>query len=160
MVTGYGRRKVDRPNGQLRVAVMGSKWRGIRKAGLKRAALLVLASAAPAVRGELTVVLTDDAEIRRLNRTYRGKDRATDVLSFSLGDGRGDTELIGDVVISVDTATRQARSYGASLEEELARLLVHGTLHLCGYDHQTRRQALIMHGLTRRLMAKLAKAHG
>lgn len=139
---------------------MGSKWRGIRTAGLKRAALLALASAAPSVRGELTVVLTDDAEIRRLNRTYRGKDRATDVLSFSLGDGRAQGEPLGDVVISVDTAARQARSYGASLEQELARLLVHGTLHLCGYDHRTRRQAVIMHGLTRRLLAKLAKAHG
>jgi rRNA maturation RNase YbeY len=139
-----------------RVAIIGATRRFIRAHRLRRAALLALGAAAPRVRGELTVVLTDDAEIRELNRRYRGRDGSTDVLSFSLGDGHSPETPFGDIVISLQTARRQAREYGASLQTELERLLVHGTLHLCGYDHRERREAARMHGLTRRLLAKLA----
>ncbi|MEN6413328.1 MAG: rRNA maturation RNase YbeY [Veillonellales bacterium] len=91
---------------------------------------------------EVSVVLVDDAAIRELNRTYRGKDCATDVLSFALNegdepeviDGPGET-LLGDIVISLPTAARQAAEYNHSLERELAFLTVHGMLHLLGYDH-------------------------
>ena len=87
---------------------------------------------------ELSVLLVGDAEMRRLNRDYRGKDRPTDVLSFSLleGEGAGVSTAIGDVVISVETAARQARENGFTLREEIDRLLVHGILHLVGYDHE------------------------
>jgi rRNA maturation RNase YbeY len=90
---------------------------------------------------ELSVVLVDDAAIRRMNREYRGKDRATDVLAFSLleGEGAGVSAAIGDVVISTATAARQARENGLSLGEEMDRLLVHGILHLVGYDHERSR---------------------
>ena len=76
--------------------------------------------------------------MRRLNRDYRGKYRPTDVLSFSLleGEGAGISAAIGDVVISVETAARQARENGFTLREEIDRLLVHGILHLVGYDHE------------------------
>ncbi len=83
-------------------------------------------------QGELSVLVVDDAAIRRLNRTWRGKDQATDVLSFEQ-DRR--TGLLGDVVISLDTARRQALEGGRPLSQELARLLVHGLLHLAGHDH-------------------------
>ncbi len=86
------------------------------------------------VRGEVAVVLAGDGLLRRLNRAYRGKDRPTDVLSFP-GDG-GESGL-GDVVISVATAERNARGLGRTLLQELDVLALHGFLHLLGYDHET-----------------------
>ncbi len=87
---------------------------------------------------ELSILLVDDREMRVLNRRYRGIDRATDVLAFAQREGAGRTPdgLLGDVVISVDTAKRQAREAGSSLGTEADRLLIHGLLHLLGYDHE------------------------
>jgi probable rRNA maturation factor len=86
-------------------------------------------------------MLVDDAAIRELNKQYRGVDAPTDVLAFPQLEGEdlsAEGELaIGDVVISVETADRQARDQGCSLEEELDLLVVHGILHLLGYDHET-----------------------
>ena len=91
-------------------------------------------------RGELGVSLVGDNTIKELNRRYRKCDESTDVLAFSQVDGQptapsGPT-VLGDVVISVETANRQADCGGWSIEEELNRLLVHGLLHLVGYDHE------------------------
>ena len=81
---------------------------------------------------ELSILLVSDAEMQRLNRRWRGKDRPTDVLSFPQeADG-----LLGDVVISVDTARRQAAEQRTTLGREADRLLIHGLLHLLGYDHE------------------------
>lgn len=92
---------------------------------------------------EVSLVLADDPYIHELNRTYRGKDRPTDVLSFALNEGDepeivdGPEEmLLGDIIISMETAQRQAEEYGHSLEREMAFLTVHGMLHLLGYDHE------------------------
>ena len=85
---------------------------------------------------ELSVLLTDDEEIRRLNRSFRGKDSPTDVLSFPINEMVGGRKILGDVVISVDTAKRQAEERGESLQLTLCRLLIHGVLHLLGYDHE------------------------
>ncbi len=88
---------------------------------------------------ELSLLLTDDAEIRRLNKTYRSLDQATDVLSFPQDEDAvnesGET-LLGDVVISVETAARQAEDHHLSFNEELILLAIHGILHLLGYDHE------------------------
>ncbi len=87
--------------------------------------------------GEVGVILTRDAEIRSLNRRYRGKDRATDVLSFSDGIvGPEAPPRIGDIVISVPAARRNAQRAGHSVRCEIRELLVHGFLHLMGYDHE------------------------
>jgi len=105
-----------------------------KKTALTGAAKKTLSSALKALGRsgvELSVLLTDDAGIRELNRTYRGKDRSTDVLSFP----QDDPVLLGDIVVSVEKAAAQAGDYGATLDEELRRLLVHGLLHLLGYDH-------------------------
>ncbi len=90
---------------------------------------------------EVSVLLTDDAGIAELNSRYRGVQGPTDVLAFAQmeGDeefpGAGDTRVLGDVVVSVETAARQAAERGAALEDELDTLLAHGLLHLLGYDH-------------------------
>ncbi len=97
---------------------------------------------------EVSVVVTDDAEIHRLNRQYRGVDAPTDVLSFSQTEpGPGEeaggfphppgVQVLGDVVISGDRVRAQAAEYGHSQQRELAYLAVHGLLHLLGYDHET-----------------------
>ncbi len=86
---------------------------------------------------ELSLVLVSDRVMHDLNRDWRGKDRPTDVLAFAQSeDGPAPEGLLGDVVISVDTARRQAGSLGHSLVVEADRLLVHGLLHLLGYDHE------------------------
>lgn len=100
--------------------------------------------------------MVNDPAMRRLNRTYRGKDRTTDVLSFpqmSYGNEPQPSTLLGDIVISLPQARRQAREYGVSLYEEVSRLLVHGLLHLLGYDHeQSRYQARVMSALEEELL--------
>jgi probable rRNA maturation factor len=107
---------------------------------------------------ELSVLLTDDAFIQTLNETHRGKDRPTDVLAFAQNEGEDmpapmDQGLLGDVVISLDTAERQARARKHSLMDEVSFLLAHGILHLIGYDHQTDEEEAIMNELTSQLVA-------
>lgn len=92
---------------------------------------------------ELSILVTGDAGIRRLNRRWRGKDRATDVLSFPLSDPPGVGPLLGDVVISIDTAARRARDARAA-GRELDRYLAHGILHLLGFDHERKGDAKVM----------------
>ena len=89
----------------------------------------------------LTLAFVRDDVIRSLNRRFRGKDSATDVLSFPSFDERAEDTAaedgnLGDVVISADMALRQARQTGHSFEREVSELLIHGILHLCGYDHE------------------------
>lgn len=96
---------------------------------------------------EVSILLTDDAEIQGLNRQYRHIDKPTDVLAFAMREGIGgdlNPQLLGDLVISVPTAQGQSIAHGHSLDVELAILSVHGTLHLLGYDHQTPEGAEIM----------------
>ena len=99
---------------------------------------LAIAKRPPAKITELSLVFVNDREMHILNREYRGKDRPTDVLSFPMleGQGREAASSLGDIVISLDTAKRQARQYRHSLDAEVSRLLVHGILHLLGFDHE------------------------
>lgn len=110
-------------------------------------------------RAELSILLTDDARIRALNREHRDKDRPTDVLAFPLGR-RSVVEdapvLLGDVVISLDTAARQARGRRRPLLDEIRFLLAHGLLHLIGYDHATPSQKRRMDARTRALVRSVA----
>ncbi|MFI5298429.1 MAG: rRNA maturation RNase YbeY [Polyangiales bacterium] len=90
---------------------------------------------------EVSVVLTDDKEIQQLNRDYRGINRATDVLSFSMREGVGADvagETLGDLVVSLQRARAQARAGRRSLRDETTLLLAHGLLHLLGWDHRTK----------------------
>jgi len=111
-------------------------------------------------RAELSVVLTGDPQVRRLNREFRKKDKTTDVLSFPLLEGKklnaGEKGRVplGDVVISVPQARRQAAEQGKKFSQELALLLVHGILHLLGYDHGTKAQEKKMFSLQDRILRK------
>ena len=110
------------------------------------------------VDAELSVVLVDDREMQALNATYRKKNRPTDVLAFSMREGEPAprTNLLGDVVISVDTAARQAAERGVSVALEIRTLLAHGILHLLGYDHErSPAEARRMFALQRKLMLRL-----
>jgi probable rRNA maturation factor len=99
------------------------------------ARFLVEAQAVVRLKGEVTVLLTTDAAIRKLNRQFRGKNKATDVLSFP-ASGIGAEEIAGDLAISVPIALRQAVEQGHSLATEIKVLILHGLLHLAGYDHE------------------------
>jgi len=102
---------------------------------LERAALAVLAH--HSADGDLTIILTDDAQLRELNRDYLGIDAPTDVLSFPASEMDPETarRYLGDILISVPRAAGQAQTAGHALEAEAQLLVVHGTLHLLGYDH-------------------------
>lgn len=97
----------------------------------------------------MTLSLTSDRELRRLNKKYAGEDHVTDVLSFEQ-----EAPLLGDVVISVETAARQAKSAGHSLGAELFHLAVHGMVHLLGYDHATKAEERVMFGYEAKLRAR------
>lgn len=108
---------------------------------------------------ELSIALVDDERMQALNRDWRGKDATTDVLSFSQIEGEsvgGDSRMLGDVVISVPVLERQAADGGWTVEEELARLLLHGVLHLLGFDHEDADDARTMRSEEGRIVAALA----
>jgi len=91
---------------------------------------------------ELAIIFVADSEIRRLNRVYRRRDKVTDVLSFAERDGQmGDDEYLGDIFIDYQQIKRQAKTFGHSTDYELIFILVHGLLHLLGYDDKTKPQA-------------------
>jgi probable rRNA maturation factor len=124
---------------------------------LARRARRVLAALGHA-RSELSITLTDDAGIAELNESWRGKRGPTDVLSFSLVEGdhaehRGG--LLGDVVIGVPQAARQARRAHRGLDRELAHLAIHGILHLLGHDHERDDEARVMLAEERRLRREI-----
>lgn len=111
---------------------------------------------------EVSVILTDDAYIHELNLNYRDKDRPTDVLSFALNEGEEpeikggpSLNLLGDIVISIETAAAQAMEYGHSMERELSFLAVHGMLHLLGYDHMEEAERAEMRKEEEYVMEKL-----
>ena len=125
-------------NRQEKMAVTPAMEDTVRKVLGKAAELYGLSEG-----GEVGVTFLDDAAIQELNRDYRDKDRPTDVLSFALNEGdepeivdAPEEELLGDILISLETTARQAEEYGHTLERELAYLTVHGMLHLLGYDHE------------------------
>jgi len=88
---------------------------------------------------EISISCVDDSEIRQLNKNYRNKDKSTNVLSFSMLEGDFadiNPNLLGDLVISLETADKEAVDYGITLNERMSQLLVHGILHLVGFDHE------------------------
>ena len=129
---------------------------------LRQVAQFILKALHCEERCEVSIALVDDSAIHLLNRQYRGIDRPTDVLSFALQDAEGLSPsvaetaeqplVLGDVIISTDTAQRQADERGHSLEKEISILVIHGMLHLFGYDHEDDDEAEEMEALERQLL--------
>ncbi|HEX8337955.1 MAG TPA: rRNA maturation RNase YbeY [Pyrinomonadaceae bacterium] len=134
-------------NRQRRMPIDGGRWRAFAERALKA----VLAGGAGA-----TVAFVSDRAMRELNRRWRGKRGTTDVLSFPSGQEefeRGAGASLGDVVVSVEQAARQAAEHGLEFENEVEQLILHGLLHLCGYDHE--RDGGEMNALELRLRRRL-----
>jgi rRNA maturation RNase YbeY len=108
---------------------------------------------------ELSLSFVGDQRMRGLNRRYRGKDRTTDVLAFAVREGpMVDVRQLGDVVISVPTAIHQAKEDRRSIDAELTTLLIHGILHLCGYDHErSKKEARRMQRRERTIFRKIGR---
>lgn len=126
---------------------------------LNRAAIAAW-SAAGSGTAELSIQLTDDAEIRTLNRDYRGKDKPTNVLSFPAGDegAAGRVRLLGDIVLAQETIEREATAQAKTLADHLSHLTIHGVLHLLGHDHETETQATAMEALETEILRGLGIA--
>lgn len=130
--------------------VMDSRY----KSQLKKIAKSALKNLNAPKDSELSISFIDDKRMRELNRTYRNIDRTTDVLSFPQGEGP-DTTLLGDIVISTETAGRHGISYGITTEEEIKKLIVHGILHLFGYDHKKKKETEQMREKEYELLSQL-----
>jgi probable rRNA maturation factor len=127
----------------------------------REAALAALAAHKAPSAGELAVALGDDALLRRLNREHRGQDKPTNVLAFPLAQDNDDPALpalLGDVVIARETVLREAAAQGKTVADHLAHLVVHGTLHVLGHDHDTDADATRMEALETAVLAGLGIA--
>jgi probable rRNA maturation factor len=141
--------RVEAPGWRRAFPASARYLRRVAKAALRAAD----AHAVPAAAGGLTLVLADDALQRRLNREYRGRDKPTNVLSFDGAPG-----ALGDVVLALETVVAEARAQGKPLADHVAHLVVHGVLHLMGYDHETKRAARRMERLEVAILAGLGIA--
>jgi probable rRNA maturation factor len=120
-----------------------------------RRAVREAANALPTRGGEVAIVLTDDSAVRRLNRQWRGFDKATNVLSFPAKEASGKPPVVGDIVLAHETIAREAHRDGKPFSHHLAHLTVHGFLHLNGYDHQRTEDADEMEDLERKILRRL-----
>lgn len=158
--------RAHRPSGPVRltVSILDPAWkRRLPEAGrlARRAARSALNGAARrGGAGEIGLVLGDDALLRRLNRTYRGIDKPTNVLSFA-GEPHalpGEARNLGEVIVARETLVGEARAQGKPVADHLAHLVVHGVLHLLGYDHETDAEAERMERLETAILARLGVA--
>jgi probable rRNA maturation factor len=148
---------------EIDIAIEAGNWPGeealrplVERAVAAAAAEL---GAAFAPGSELSVLFTDDAQIQRINMQWRGKDKPTNVLSFPsapVSAGGPLPPILGDIVLAAETVAREAHQEGKPLADHLTHLLIHGFLHLAGYDHETDAKAEVMESLERRALAKLA----
>lgn len=129
---------IEPPSRQAAAGGARAAFHSLRKTEMGK--FVAAAAQAVGLKGEVHVLLSDDATLRRLNKTFRKKNRATDVLSFPAADGIAG--VAGDLAISLETAASQAKEHGHSLREEVRVLLLHGVLHLAGYDHETDKGAM------------------
>jgi probable rRNA maturation factor len=146
----------------VEIVVECARWSGRRgvqpllRRAIAGASTALPARAARSTSGaEIAIVLTDDSAIRELNRTWRGKDEPTNVLAFPTDPQAGPPRLLGDIVIAYETLAREAKGEHKRFDHHLAHLAVHGFLHLCGYDHETDRQAASMERLESAILSRL-----
>jgi probable rRNA maturation factor len=134
----------------------------VLQALVDRAIAAAVAAARPAITAdaEISVVFTDDAHSRELNGQYRGKDAPTNVLSFPASRANPEVvgPLLGDVVLAAETIAREADAEGIAFEAHLTHLVIHGFLHLLGYDHEETAEAAVMESLETAILAGLGIA--
>jgi len=138
------------------VLIEGVRLPFSRKAAAERAAKVL--AKLKGDRSKISIVFVDDSRIRKLNSKYRKIDSPTDVLAFPTGGGRGcrpKQDLLGDIVISVETAKKNARYFGSDLKKELTLYMIHGILHLLGYDDTTTASRKKMRLTEERLLKKI-----
>lgn len=146
---------------EIDVLVADARWSALdHPEALARKAVEAAFAAAKAAPGEaeISVLLTEDGAIRALNRDWRGKDQPTNVLSFPVPqpmNGREPRHL-GDIVLAYDTILRESQREAKTLRAHVAHLIVHGTLHLLGHDHETDEEAEVMEALEVQALASLA----
>jgi probable rRNA maturation factor len=135
------------------VVVLDAGWRRALP-GIERLVRMAVRAALGRRRRSLVVALANDAEVRNLNARDRNKDKPTNVLSYPSGE----KSFLGDVVLARQTVWREARSQRKTVRSHVCHLVVHGTLHLLGYDHENEPEAKRMEGMERRILAKLGIA--
>ena len=161
---GPSRRRAAPPAPRLGVEVVrhDEAWAEapISDEALTRAANAALDAAPPKLLGhdKIALVLTGDAEMRALNLYWRGKDAATNVLSFPADDDISEPGFLGDIVLAYETVEREAREQGKSLGDHVTHLVVHGVLHLIGFDHEDDAEAERMEAVERAALASLGIA--
>jgi len=139
------------------VLVESARWNGFANAAaIVRRAVKEAAAALSTPRAELAIVLSDDSAVRELNRTWRGIDAATNVLSFPAMRTSGNPLLLGDIVLACETVAAEAGTQRKPFSHHLAHLAVHGFLHLLGYDHESNEDAAAMEQLERNILQRLA----
>ncbi|HEY8576616.1 MAG TPA: rRNA maturation RNase YbeY [Devosia sp.] len=143
---------------EIAVIVNDEAWPENLEARAEEAVRAALALAKPKVKGaaELSILLTNDEEQHELNRQWRGKDSSTNVLSFPQIEPFGPVVgILGDITLARETLIREAEEQGVSFEAHFTHLVVHGFLHILGYDHLTDEEAAEMEGLETRILATL-----
>jgi probable rRNA maturation factor len=146
---GYARRVA------IALTIEHGPWKGLARAEVLRRTRSMM-RLLQLEKAEVSFVLTDDKSVHRLNKIYRGKDRPTDVLAFAMHEGEFGAlagHVLGDVIVSVPTARKQAAAAGKAVLEEVTMLLAHGLLHLLGWDHDTAAKDRRMRKETARLCA-------
>lgn len=122
---------------------------------LKQLTRKVVGVLRPHAQGHIAYVFSDDSMVQVLNREWRGKDKPTNVLSFPDGDEENGIVHLGDVIVAYETLQREAKELGITFEDHLTHLLLHGSLHLTGHDHETETEAKAMESLEIQLLASL-----
>ena len=138
---------------QILIAVDYKRWKKVidNVLPLTEFVLEIVAKNVPQFNGEVSVLLTNDAQIQKLNREYRNKNKPTNVLSFP----QNEPGLLGDIALSLDTLEYEAKESDKSLPNHFMHLLIHGALHLIGHDHQTDAEQIEMEDLEIKLLTKL-----
>ena len=148
-----------KPGGTLKIDVLVGSDRWTRTRDVKAVVRRAVAESAALLstpRAELAILLTDDSAVRSLNRTWRGVDAATNVLSFPTGQTAGEPLLLGDIALAHETIAAEALAEAKPFAHHLAHLVVHGFLHLLGYDHERAKAAETMERLERDILRRLA----
>jgi probable rRNA maturation factor len=167
MMPAPQRKRAPMAEAEIDVVIEDESWAGLHPA-LEEAARAAAAAALAAAEAEgpvdgrpaglplaVTIVFDGDARVRLLNNEYRGKDKPTNVLSFPMLETEGGRFLLGDIVLARETVQREAEEQGKSFADHLIHLIVHGTLHLIGYDHMDNAEAEEMESLEIRILADM-----